>query len=134
MDRSAPSRSECATAVRTARTATFDVLSPAAAGECGEPAADAAAGRTLPGVPVLRQSPHGGHVGIEPQTHAAPDADSGDRSSLSESELEPASGHEVYPYLLRGVSIVRKTERLPQRTTDILTARHAPPAPRAQTS
>src|SRR5213075_823090 len=58
-------------------------------GECGEPAADAAAGRTVSELPVLRQSPDGGHTGGEPQTHAAPDGDSRNRSSLSETQLEP---------------------------------------------
>src|SRR6185295_4164958 len=89
MDRSATSRVERPTAVRTAQTAAFDLLLPTAAGECGKPAVDAAARRTLSGVAVLRQSPDGGHAGGEPQTHAAPDADFGNRSALSETELEP---------------------------------------------
>jgi hypothetical protein len=89
MDRSARSRTERPTAVRTARTAAFGVLLPAVAGECGEPVADAAARRTLSGMPVLRQSADGGHAGGKPQTHAAPDADFGNRSALSKIELEP---------------------------------------------
>src|SRR6266702_3390698 len=89
MHRPAISRCECATAMRTARVAALDLLLPAAAGERGEPAPAAAAGRTLPGVSVFRESPYGGHAGGEPQTHPASDADSGNRSSLSETELEP---------------------------------------------
>src|SRR6266571_1246317 len=89
MHRPAISRSECPTAMRTARVAALDLLLPAAAGERGEPAPAAAAGRTLPGVSVFRESPYGGHAGGEPQTHPASDADSGNRSSLSETELEP---------------------------------------------
>src|SRR2546426_12444831 len=59
MHRPAISRSECPTAMRTARVAALDLLLPAAAGERGEPAPAAAAGRTLPGVSVLRESPYG---------------------------------------------------------------------------
>src|SRR5579864_2093443 len=90
MDRSASFRAERATAVRPARTAAFDLLLPAAAGECGEPAADAAAGRTLSELPVLRQSPDGSHTEGEPQAHAAPNEASGNRSSLSEIQFEPS--------------------------------------------
>src|SRR6516165_9722737 len=89
MHRSATSRSECATAVRIAGVATLDLLLPAAAGECGEPAAAASAGPTVSGVSVLRQSPDGGYPGDESLTCAASDADSGNRSALSETELEP---------------------------------------------
>src|ERR1051325_4222976 len=99
MDRSATSRAERPTAVRAAGTAAFDILLPATAGESGEPAADAAAGRTLSGVSVLRQSADGGPAGGEPQAHAASNADCGDRSSLSEAQLEPPC---AWP---RGISV-----------------------------
>src|SRR5215471_15305997 len=89
MDRSPTSALECAAAVRTARRASLDLLSPAAAGERGEPAAAPAAGRAVPGLPILRQPSHGRHAGGQPQTHPAVDAHSGHRSSLPETELEP---------------------------------------------
>src|SRR2546428_4327171 len=89
MHRPAISRCECATAMRTARVAALDLLLPAAAGERGEPASAASAGRTLPGISVLRQPPQGGHAGHEPQAHPAADADYGNRSLLSKTALEP---------------------------------------------
>src|ERR1044072_4464159 len=90
MDRSGPSGSECAAAVRTAVPAAIELLLPAAAGECEELAADAAVGRTVYGVPVLRQSPDGGYAEGEPQAYPAADADFGYRSALSQTEFEPA--------------------------------------------
>src|ERR1035441_1445000 len=69
MDRTATSAPDCPTAVRTARSAALYLLLPAAAGERREPAAAPAAGRTVPGMPVLRQPPHGHHAGGQPQTH-----------------------------------------------------------------
>src|SRR5579872_3055063 len=89
MDRSPISAPECSAAVRTARRASLDLLSPAAAGERGEPAAASAAGRVVPGLPILRQPSHGRHAGGQPQTHPATDAYFGHRSSLSKTELEP---------------------------------------------
>src|SRR5579872_2963210 len=90
MDRSATSAPDRAAAVRTARCAALDLLPPAAAGERGEPAPAAAAGRVVPGLPILRQPPHGLHAEGQPQAHPAADAYSGYRSSLSETELEPS--------------------------------------------
>src|SRR5690242_10917433 len=90
MDRSTTSAPECSAAVRTARRASFDLLSPAAAEECGEPESAAAARRAVHGLPILRQPPHGRHARGEPQTHPAADADSGYRSALPETELEPS--------------------------------------------
>ena len=61
--------------------------------------------------PVLRQPSHGRHAGGQPQTHPAADAHSGHRSSLPKPNLSrPAPGHEVYPYLLRGVLIERPNQ------------------------
>src|SRR6516165_8596900 len=110
MDRSASSRVERPTAVRTARTAAFDLLLPAAARKCREPAADAEAGRTVSGVAVLRQSPHGGHARGEPQAHPAADAYSGDRSSISETRFESSR---AWP---RGLSVpaARRLDRTAQ--------------------
>src|ERR1700704_3718040 len=87
--RSAPDRSA---AMRTVRRAALDLLLPAAAGECGESAPAPATGRVVPGLPVLRQPQDGGYAGGQPQAHPAADADSGNRSSLSETELEPSGG------------------------------------------
>src|SRR5215472_3538739 len=89
MDRSTTSSPERSAAVRTARRAALDLLSPAAAGERGEPASAPAARRVVPGLSVLRQPSHGRHPGGQPQAHPAADAHSGHRSSLSETELEP---------------------------------------------
>src|SRR6266568_7193290 len=69
----------------------LDLLSPAAAGERGEPASAPAARRAVPGMPVLWQPSHGRHAGGQPQTHPAADAHSGYRSALPETELEPPS-------------------------------------------
>src|SRR5215471_2944093 len=90
MDRSTPSAPECSTAVRTAGRASLDLLSPAAAGKCGEPASAPAARRAVPGLPVFRQPSHGRYVGGQPQTHPAADAHSGHRSPVPETELEPS--------------------------------------------
>ncbi len=71
MDRSATPALDHPTSVRSAGSAPRDLLPPAAAAERGESASDAAARRAISGVPLLRQSSHGGHVGGEPQTHPA---------------------------------------------------------------
>src|SRR5215510_444376 len=91
MDRSTTSRSERAAAMRTAGVAALDLLLPAAAGECGEPSSAAQARRAVPGVPVLRQPSNGRHAGGQSQTDPAAHGDCGNRSSLSETELEPPS-------------------------------------------
>src|ERR1041385_4489356 len=90
MDRPTTSAAECSAAVRTARRASLDLLSPAAAGERGEPASAAAARRVVHGLPILRQPSHGGHAGGQPQTYPAADAHSGCRSALPETEFEPS--------------------------------------------
>src|SRR5262249_27741822 len=89
MDRRTPSTVEHSAAVRTAGLAALDVLLPAAAGERTEPASAAPAGRAVPGDPVLRQPQNGRSARLQPQTHAAADAHSRDRSSLSQTALEP---------------------------------------------
>src|ERR1035438_7113232 len=90
MDRSATSAPERPTAVRTARSGALQLLLPTATGERREPAAAApAVGRTVPGVPVLRQPTHGHHAGGQPQTHPATDAHRRHRSPLPQTELEP---------------------------------------------
>src|SRR5437899_89850 len=100
MYRSAISRVERPPAMRTVGPVTLDLLLPAAARERREPASAAAIGRTVPGVPILRQSSHGGHAGSESQAHAAADANRGNRSPLSETELEPPIGEP------RGLSVL----------------------------
>jgi hypothetical protein len=74
MDRSTTSGPECSAAVRTARRASLDLLSPATAGERGEPASAAGARGAVLEWPVLRQPSHGRHAGGQPQTHPAADA------------------------------------------------------------
>src|SRR5690242_18312387 len=90
MDRSTTSAAECSAAVRTARRASLDLLSPAAAGERGKPASAAAARRAVHGLPVFRQPSHGRYAGGQPQTHPAADANSGNRSTVSEAPSEPS--------------------------------------------
>src|SRR5215467_12103696 len=100
MDRPATSRSERPTAMRVARLATLHVLLPAAAGERGEPTSAAQTRRAVHGVPVLRQPSHGRHAGSQSQANPAAHADSGNRSSLSETQLEsPGAG-------ARGLSVL----------------------------
>src|SRR5436190_1612362 len=89
MDRSTTSAPEYSAAVRTARRASFDLLSPPAAGDRGEPASAPAARRAVLELPVFRQPSHGRHAGGQPQTHPAADAHSGHRSALPETEPEP---------------------------------------------
>src|ERR1035438_5811578 len=98
MDRPATCALDHPTAVRTAESAALDLLLPAAAGERREPAPDAAARRAVSGMSLLRQPPHGGHAGGEPQTRPAAHGDYGNRSSLSETELElPGAGSRDLP-------------------------------------
>src|ERR1051325_7691425 len=89
MDRPTTSAPECSAAVRAARGASLDLLSPASAGGRGEPASAPAARRAVLGLPVLRQSSDGRHFGSQPQTHPAADAHSGYRGALPETEPEP---------------------------------------------
>src|SRR5271157_5432922 len=90
MDRSRTFALDHRTAVRTAGAASLNLLLPAATGERREPAADAATRRAVSGMPFLRQPPDGGNAGGEPQTRSATDGYYGNRSSLSETKLEPA--------------------------------------------
>src|SRR5256885_5387138 len=89
MDRSATSAAHRATAVRTAGSAALDLLLSAAAGERGEPAADAPARRAVPEAPVLRQPEDGRRTGHQSQTRPTADAHSGYRSPLLQTQLEP---------------------------------------------
>src|SRR5579884_1973433 len=103
MDRPAPSAAEHPTAVRAVGRAALDLLLPAAAGERPEPAPASAAGRVVPGVPVLRQPQDGLRAEGEPQTHPAPDADSGHPSAVSQAASEPpGSGPRSLPVLAAG--------------------------------
>src|SRR6202162_1015105 len=89
MDRCPTSTVDHPTAVRTAGSATLDLLLRVATGECRELASAPAAGRTVSGVSVLWQPSHGGHAGGQPQAHPATDAYFRNRSSLSETQSEP---------------------------------------------
>src|ERR1700689_3829313 len=90
MDRSRSSAAQHSTAVRTARCAAFDLLLPAAAGKRGEPAPDAPARSVVHEAPVFRQPENGRRTGDQSQTRATADADSGHRSALSQTQLEPS--------------------------------------------
>src|SRR5216683_3268920 len=89
MDRSATSAPQHSAAVRTAGSAALDLLLPAAAGERREPAPAPPARPVVLEAPVLRQPQDGRRAGGEPQTHPAPDAHSGHRSPLPQTQLEP---------------------------------------------
>src|SRR5271166_2359480 len=89
MDRSQSSASQHSTAVRTVGSAALELLLPAAAGERREPATAPQARPAVHEVPVLRQPKNGFRAEGESQTHPAADAPSGDRSPLSQTELEP---------------------------------------------
>src|ERR1700719_2400392 len=89
MDRSATSATQHSTAVRTAGSAALDLLLPAAAGECREPAPAPQARPVVLEAPVLRQPQDGRRAGSEPQAHPATNAHTGHRSPLPQTELEP---------------------------------------------
>src|SRR5450432_3012886 len=89
MDRSRSSAPQHSTAVRTAGSAAFDLLLSAAAGKRGEPAPDAPARPVVHEAPVFRQPENGRRTGDQSQTRATADADSGHRSPLYQTELEP---------------------------------------------
>src|ERR1700688_2590099 len=89
MDRSRSSTPQHPTAMRTAGSAALNLLPPAAGGERGESASAPPTRPVVPEAPVLRQPQDGRRAGSEPQTHPAPDAHSGHRSPLPQTELEP---------------------------------------------
>src|ERR1700675_2945900 len=89
MDRFPTSAPQHPTAMRTAGSAALNLLPPAVAGERGASASAPPARPVVPEAPVLRQPQDGRGVGSEPQTHPAPDAHSGHRSPLPQTELEP---------------------------------------------
>src|SRR5258708_5133588 len=110
MDRSPSSAPQHPTAMRTAGSATLDLLLSAAAGERGEPASAPPARPTLHEAPVLRQPQNGRRTGSEPQAHPAVDAHSGHRSPLSQTQLEPpGAGSPDLP-----VPAARRRDRAPQ--------------------
>jgi hypothetical protein len=88
------STSHTGTAMRFARFATLDFLSSACRREQGEPAPDAATGRTIPGVALLRKPEVrcGAGTGVatidQPKTCATTDATDGHRSLVPEAEPE----------------------------------------------
>src|SRR5262245_31309648 len=87
-----PSPVDAGATMRTARTATLDFLLSAGRRDQGEPASDAAAGRTVLGVALLRKPqvcrPAGTGVatGDQSQTSATTNADHGHRSLVPEAE------------------------------------------------
>src|SRR5580704_18695658 len=91
MDRSRSRAPQHPAAVRTAGSAAFDLLLPAATGERGEPAAAPPARPTVSEASVFRKPKNGRRAGGEPQAHPTADAHPGHRSPLSETEPEPSS-------------------------------------------
>ncbi len=110
MDRSRPSATHRATAVRTAGSRAFELLLRASAGERGELAAAARARRTVSEVAVLRQPQDGRRVRRGPASRPAADAHFGHRSSLSQAALEPSGSRP--PDL--PVPVARRGDRAPQ--------------------
>src|ERR1700674_973644 len=90
MDRSQSSTPQYPTAMRTAGSAALDLLPPAAVGERGESTPAPSTRPVVLEAPVLRQPQDGRRAGGEPQTHPAPDAHSGHRSPLPQTQLEPS--------------------------------------------
>src|SRR5271154_1263805 len=90
MDRSHASAAQRPTAVRIAGCAALDLLLSATTRERGEPAADAPARPVVHEAPVFRQPEDGRRTGDQSQTRATADADSGHRSALSQTQLEPS--------------------------------------------
>src|SRR5579864_3937646 len=90
MDRSPSSAPQHPTAVRTAGSAALDLLPPAAAGERGESTPAPPTRPVVLEAPVLRQPQDGRRAGGKPQTYPAPDAHSGYRSPLPQTQLEPS--------------------------------------------
>src|SRR5271169_4543933 len=110
MDRCRPSAPEHSTAVRTVGSAALDLLLPADAGQCGEPAAVARARRAVPEVAVLRQPQDGRRVKRGPPSRPSADAHFGNRSSLSQAAPEsPGAGPPDLP-----VPVVRRCDRAAQ--------------------
>src|SRR5919108_1885106 len=89
MDRSRSPAPQHSTAVRTAGSAALDLLLPTAAGERGELAAVARTGPVVPGVAVLWQPQDGRRARRGPPSRPATDAHFGNRSPLSQTQLEP---------------------------------------------
>src|SRR5260370_35936756 len=108
MDRSCASRPDHSTAMRNAGSAAFELLLSAAAGEHRKSASAPQAGPVVSETSVLRQPQNGCRAGSEPQARPASNAYHGHRSPLSKTEFKPpVPGHQVYPYLLRGMEILR---------------------------
>src|SRR5277367_2894049 len=110
MDRCRPSAPQHSTAVRTVGPAALDLLLPADAGQCGEPAAVARARRTVPEVAVLRQPQDGRRVKRGPPSRPSADAHFGNRSSLSQAAPEsPGAGPPDLP-----VPVARRCDQAAQ--------------------
>src|SRR6266853_3573122 len=106
MDRSTTSAAHCATAVRTAGSAALDLLLPAAAGDRGEPAPDAPARRAVPEMPVLRSRKMAVELEINRKRAQRLMRILGIEAHYPKPNLSrPAPGHQIYPYLLRGIAI-----------------------------
>src|ERR1700688_4545059 len=90
MDRSHSSASKHPTAMRTAGSASLDILLSAAAGERRESASPPQAGPVVLEAPLFRQPQNGRRAEGKSQAHPAADAHPGHRSPLSQTELEPS--------------------------------------------
>src|ERR1700733_7994079 len=108
MDRSHLPAPQHPTAVRTVGGAALDLLLPDTGGERREPATAPPDRPTVSEASFFRKPQNGSRVGGEPQAHPTPDAHSGIEAHYPKPNLSrPAPGHQIYPYLLRGVEILR---------------------------
>src|SRR5215472_5110595 len=110
MDRSRSPAPQHPTAVRTIRSAAFDLLLPATAGERRKPAIAPPARPVVLEASVFWEPQDGRRVGGESQAYPTADAHPGHRSSLSETQPEPSGAGS------RGVSIpaARRVDRAAQ--------------------
>src|SRR5690348_2571915 len=103
--------------MRVARFAALYFLPSACRREQGESGFDAATGRTVSAIAILRKPQVHRAAGTrtatthQPKTRATTDAVDGHRSLVPEAESElSAARHEIYPYLLRDVIVSRPNQ------------------------
>src|SRR4051794_13813489 len=108
MDRSCASEPEHSTAMRTAGSAAFELLLSAATGERSKSASAPPTRSVVFEAPLLRQPQNGCRTGVNRKRIQRLMRILGIEAHYRKPNLSrPAPGHQVYPYLLRGVEILR---------------------------
>src|SRR3984957_6059943 len=111
MDRHTPSSPERSAAVPTTRVAALDLLPPAAAREHGEPATAPEARRVVHGLPFFGSRRMAVTLEVNRKRIQRLMRILGIEALYPKPNLSrPAAGHEIYPYLLRGVKIERPNQ------------------------